>query len=245
MLSAIVLFHVLAANAADRLDPSVRQLIIGIGPTWNSMRGELQRFERTSQGWKKAGKPVPVLFGKYGLAWGRGELTDHGTGPVKVEHDNRAPAGGFKIGRIYTYDQTLPAGSDYPFTTVGPGDAWVDDVASSNYNQHVVIDPRNPPAWFAKGKMRHGDFAYRWLVEIRHNADPPVPGYGSAIFFHIRRRPDRPSAGCTTMTESDLVTLIRWLRAGENPHYVCLPHSEYLNRWQRWDLPAPVETGLF
>ena len=57
--------------------------------------------------------------------------------------------------------------------------------------------------------MRSGDFAYRWLVEIRHNADPPVPGYGSAIFFHIRRGPSRPSAGCTTMAEKNLVELIR------------------------------------
>ena len=35
--------------------------------------------------------------------------------------------------------------------------------------------------------MRSGDFAYHWLIEIRHNSDPPVPGAGSAIFFHIRR----------------------------------------------------------
>ena len=90
----------------------------------------------------------------------------------------------------------LPPGSDYPFHTVTAADAWVDDVNHSNYNQHVLVDPANPPPWYAKQRMRLGDFAYRWLVEIRHNADPPVPGKGSAIFFHLRRAPHKPSTGC-------------------------------------------------
>jgi L,D-peptidoglycan transpeptidase YkuD (ErfK/YbiS/YcfS/YnhG family) len=233
------------SEAADQLDSSVRQLIIGIAPTWNSMHGQLQRCERTEKGWRTVGMPIPVLFGREGLAWGRGELNGVGSGPTKVERDHRAPAGVFKIGRIYTYDEALPAGANYPFRTVGAGDAWVDDVHSPHYNQHVVIDPSNPPAWFDKGKMRHGDFAYRWLIEIRHNADPPVPGYGSAIFFHIRRGVDRPSSGCTTMAQNDLVSLIRWMRSSENPHYVCLPRSEYLSRWPRWGLPDPSSTALF
>src|SRR5438034_104609 len=83
------------------------------------------------------------------------------------------------------------------------------------------------PDWNAKQKMRHNDFAYRWLVEIRHNSDPPVPGAGSAIFFHIRRGVDRPSAGCTTMAEPELVKLVSWLRASRRPCYVLLPAAEY------------------
>jgi L,D-peptidoglycan transpeptidase YkuD (ErfK/YbiS/YcfS/YnhG family) len=149
------------------------------------------------------------------------------------------------MGTIYTYDRSLPAGANYPFHTVGEGDAWVDDVHSPHYNQHVIVDAKNPPPWFAKQKMRHGDFAYRWLVEIRHNADPPVPGYGSAIFFHIRRGAARPSAGCTTLAEKDLVDLIRWLRTSACPEYVCLPRAEYLDHWKTWGLPDPTSTALF
>jgi len=115
--------------------------------------------------------------------------------------------------------------SEYPFHTVKPGDGWVDDLNSPNYNQHIEVDPMNPPAWYQKAKMRLGDFAYRWLIEIRHNSDPPVPGYGSAIFFHIRRGPTRPSAGCTTMAEPNLVTLVRWLRAAANPITSAFPEQ--------------------
>jgi L,D-peptidoglycan transpeptidase YkuD (ErfK/YbiS/YcfS/YnhG family) len=228
--------------AQEHLSANVTQLIVGISSSWEGMHGRLFRLERRTSGWKPVGTAIPVLFGKNGLAWGRGLLSGNGT--PKVERDNKAPAGVFKIGTIYTYDRELPAGSDFPFHTVGAGDAWVDDANSPDYNQHVEVDSNKPPSWFQKQKMRHNDFAYRWLVEIRHNTDPAVPRFGSAIFFHIRRGPDRPSAGCTTMAEPNLVELIRWLRAGANPAYVCLPRSEYLARWKQWELPDPALIGL-
>jgi L,D-peptidoglycan transpeptidase YkuD (ErfK/YbiS/YcfS/YnhG family) len=223
---------------AGELD-GARQLIVGIAPTWDSPHGRLQLFERAGDGWKAVAPAWPVLFGKNGLVWGHGLLGTNEPGTHKREHDWRAPAGVFRIGTIYTYDAALPGGAKYPFHTVGAGDAWVDDVNSPDYNRHVTVDPANPPPWFEKQKMRHGDFAYRWLVEIRHNSDPPVPGEGSAIFFHIRRGVSRPSAGCTTMAEENLVKLIRWLRADQHPHYALLPRAEYEAKWKAWGLPSP------
>ena len=70
-------------------------------------------------------------------------------------------------------------------------------------------------------------------------ADPPVANAGSVIFFHIRRGPDRKTAGCTVMTEDDLTTMIRWLRASRKPHYVLLPWPEYKARVETWGLPQP------
>ena len=90
--------------------------------------------------------------------------------------------------------------------------------------------------------MRSGDFAYHWLVEIRHNSDPPVPGAGSAIFFHIRRGVNRATTGCTTMAEPELVKMISWLRAARHPCYVLLPADEYEKKWHGWDLPPPEKT---
>jgi L,D-peptidoglycan transpeptidase YkuD (ErfK/YbiS/YcfS/YnhG family) len=223
---------------ADELS-GCRQLIVSVAPDWKSNTGMLQRFERAGRGWNAVGQPWRVLYGKNGLAWGRGVRGQEQAGAKKVEKDKRAPAGLFEIGKIYTYDSALPAGANFPFRTVTKADAWIDDVNHPQYNQHVVIDPANPPQWFEKQKMRHNDFAYRWLVEIRHNSDPPVAPLGSAIFFHIRRGPQRPSAGCTTMAENDLVQLMRWLRADARPHYALLPRAEYLRLWKDWGLPSP------
>ncbi len=233
-----------SSGQAAELDSSVRQLIVSIAPDWNTDTGKLQLFEKQGNSWKADGAPWNVLYGKNGLVWGRGVLGTDEPGPHKSEKDKRAPAGVFRIGRIYTYDAALPQGANYPFHTVTTADAWSDDPTQPEYNRFMTIpDPAHPPAWFEKAKMRQNDFAYRWLVEIRHNSDPPVPGDGSAIFFHIRRGPTRPTAGCTTMAESDLVNLVRWLRADRNPHYALLPRSEYERKWQAWGLPSPTEAA--
>lgn len=239
MRTLFFLLPFLLCQPVFALDSSVRQLIVSIAPTWDSSTGRLQLFERQKDKWLPVGEPVRVLYGKNGLAWGKGELGQEQQGTHKTERDKRAPAGVFAIGTIYTYDKALPDGADYPFHTITAADAWVDDPLNPLYNQHVVVDPANPPPWFEKQKMRLDDPPHRWLVEIRHNSDPPVPGAGSAIFFHIQRGPDHPSAGCTVMTQPAIVRLVRWLRKGDEPHYVLLPREEYLRLWKTWGLPDP------
>ncbi|MEO6054685.1 MAG: L,D-transpeptidase family protein [Chthoniobacterales bacterium] len=224
-------------SAWAQVPSNCSQLIVSIAPDWNSNQGRMQFFDLKDGNWVPAAAPVPVLFGKNGLVWGRGIAGQNEHGAHKVEKDRRAPAGIFKIGTIYTYDASLPAGANYPFHQVNANDAWVDDPSLPEYNKHVTINPANPPSWFEKQKMRIGDSAYRWLVEIRHNAEPPVANAGSAIFFHIRRGEQKPTSGCTTMAEANLVKLISWLRAGENPCYVLLPRSEYLSKMKKWKLP--------
>jgi L,D-peptidoglycan transpeptidase YkuD (ErfK/YbiS/YcfS/YnhG family) len=241
--AALLLF---ASNArAAGVPDDCTQLIVGIVPDWNSIHGHVQLFERAPHGkWIAQGAAFPVLFGKTGLAWGSGIAGQDEPGLRKKEHDGRAPAGVFRIGKIYTYDAQLPAGGDYPFHQVSAADAWVDDVHSPDYNRFVTIDdPAHPPPWFEKQKMRHHDFAYRWLIEVRHNSDPPVPGQGSAIFFHIRRGVDRPTAGCTTMAEPDLVRIVTWLRAARHPCYALLTVADYEKKLQEWNLPAPETTA--
>jgi L,D-peptidoglycan transpeptidase YkuD (ErfK/YbiS/YcfS/YnhG family) len=241
-LAAAILL-VMAGTSAPALDRSVSQLAVSIAPDWNSSEGKMQLFERSGQSWKSVSPPWRVMYGKNGLAWGRGVLGTNEPGLQKRERDKRAPAGVFAIGRIYTYDEALPSGAKFPFHTITEADAWIDDSAHPQYNQHVVVDPKNPPPWFAKQRMRLNDPPHRWLVEIRHNADPPVPDAGSAIFFHIQRGPNRTSAGCTVMPKSSLLNLIRWLSADANPHYVVMPRDAYLKHWKAWGLPSPKAVG--
>ena len=241
-LALQVLASVLLASsvhAAAAVPDDSTQLLVGVAPDWNSKQGELRLYERERGGaWNQQGAPIAVLFGKNGLAWGSGLAGQDESGLRKKERDGRAPAGVFRIGKIYTYDAQLPGGATYPFHQVSTADAWIDDPKHPDYNRHVTIpDPANPPAWFEKQKMRHNDFAYRWLVEIRHNSDPPVPGDGSAIFFHIRRGVTRPTAGCTTMAEQDLARVIGWLKASARPCYALLPRAEYRKKAEAWKLP--------
>jgi L,D-peptidoglycan transpeptidase YkuD (ErfK/YbiS/YcfS/YnhG family) len=239
-LSILGLILAVMSGPLQALDSSVTQLAVSVAPSWDSTSGKLQLFERQGGAWRPTSAPFRVLYGKNGLAWGRGVLGASEPGPQKTERDKRAPAGVFKIGTIYTYDPALPEGAKYPFHTITDADAWIDDPTLPHYNQHVVVDLKTPPPWFEKQKMRLNDPPHRWLIEIRHNADPPVPNAGSAIFFHIQRGPNRSSAGCTVMTEASIRQIIKWLRNDKNPYYVLLPRDEYLQRWKAWGLPSPA-----
>ncbi len=217
-----------------------RQLVCAVAPDWDSHRGVMRLFERSGRRWESASGFVPVLYGKNGLAWGRGLAAGSEPAIYKREGDRRAPAGAFAIGTVYSSDAALPGHSRMPHRRTGPRDAWIDDPAHPLYNQHIVIDdPANPPPWFGKGRMKIEDPVYRWLVEIRHNRDDIEPGAGSAIFFHIRRGADRPTHGCTTMAEEHLGRLIEWLDPAARPVYVLLPEAAYRTVWRQWDLPGP------
>ncbi len=221
------------------------QMILTLADGWNSNHALLQCYERASvkAPWQPAlPTPVKVNLGKNGLAWGIGERpVPRGNGvPDKMEGDRRAPAGYFQLGTVYGYAPGLPGGSrGFRYRQLTAWDAWVDDVKSPLYNRHVVINPKEGiPPWFEKAKMRHGDFAYEWLLEVRHNSNPPVPGAGSAIFFHIRRGPESFSFGCTTMPKPDLEKILRWLKPGAFPRSVLLTRGEYQKARQPWDLPV-------
>lgn len=224
---------------AQPLDGDIRQLIVSVAPDWSASQGTLQRYERGPDGpWQRVGGSVPVLYGKKGLAWGRGVRGAGEPGLQKREGDGRSPAGVFAIGIIYSNEARLPAGADFPFHQVTANDAWPDDPNNPFYNRHVTVDGARPPAWFASQRMRTGDAAYRWRVEIRHNAEPIEPGAGSATFFHIRRGETRRTSGCTAMAEPELRDLVVWLRAAAKPHYVLLPRADYERLAQAWGLPA-------
>jgi hypothetical protein len=78
------------------LPPNILQVIAGTADSWDSNRGRIQLFERASASapWQPAfPKPIPVLFGRNGLAWGNGCLpVPHGQNsiPSTREKDRRA-----------------------------------------------------------------------------------------------------------------------------------------------------------
>ncbi len=230
----------MAVPAKGGVPNDANQVLVAIAKDWDRDKALLWALNRTPDGWVSAfGEPIEVLLGRNGLAWGRGvEPAKAPSDRVKREGDRRTPAGVFKVGKIYGEAAQLPGGSSYPYRQIGRWDAWVDDLKNPYYNQHYVAKPGKVPPWFEKQRMRLGDAAYEFLIEVRHNADPPVPGFGSAIFFHIRRGEDRPSSGCTVMTRSNLIKVIQWLRADAKPHYVILPKAEYDRYQAAWNLPA-------
>lgn len=100
------------------------------------------------------------------------------------------------------------AGIRLPWRWLREGDGWSDDPADPAYNRPVHL----PRAFSAENLLRDDD-AYDVIVVLGHNDSPPVPGQGSAIFFHLSE--GRPTAGCVAVERDDMLRLLPLLAPGD------------------------------
>jgi L,D-peptidoglycan transpeptidase YkuD (ErfK/YbiS/YcfS/YnhG family) len=172
--------------------------------------------------------------------WGRGLHPSPAGARLKTEGDHRAPAGVFGIGGACGYEPDIARHNSLPYFQVSPQDLWIEDPRSPDYNQHVRLNHPPQNAWEKKQQMKQNDAAHALKLFILHNAPPhAVPGGGSSIFFHIwRGGGTRATSGCTTMLETRLREMIRWLDPRRLPVYILLPRSEYERLRGPWELPG-------
>ena len=229
--------------ASAQVPEDCSQIIVGKTKSWDSSYVSLTIYEKQSRGWKAIGKTWQGRLGSRGLGWGLGihpEISS--SAPIKKEGDKRAPAGVFKIGGAYGYALKITRHPQLPYRCITPQDLWVEDQTSPLYNKHIILDQQPRTTWEKKAQMRQNDHAHSLKLYIGHNdailGGRPVPGLGSAIFFHIwRGGGSKATAGCTTMPESMLKKLIARIDPYKKPVYVLLPESEYRRLQKTWRLP--------
>lgn len=232
-----------SASLCAQVPKNSTQAIVGVTSGWNSSHVTLRVYQKNGNSWQPVGTAWKGRLGKSGLAWGFGIHPNIQTGaPIKREGDKRAPAGIFKIGGAYGYAAQIHKQPALTYRKVTVRDLWVEDRTSPNYNRHMVLDHTPASTWEKKAQMRQGDHAHSLKLYIGHNdailGGKPVPGRGSAIFFHIwRGGGSKSTAGCTTMEESQLKQLIAQIDPKRNPVYILLPQSEYVRLRSAWKLP--------
>ncbi len=158
-------------------------------------------WERKDSGWIQMLPPVEAVIGKNGLA-PAGE---------KREGDGRTPSGIFELRRAFGYEPNVKTGLEYQAVT--EKDFWVDAPASAFYNQWVTGDVPE----VSHEILRRPDDLYKYAIVIEYNTDPVIPGMGSAIFMHVWRGADQPTAGCVALAEADVLRFLHWLDARRNP----------------------------
>jgi D-alanyl-D-alanine dipeptidase len=236
LILAVATLH--AGTGPPALLQTARQLILVVTPDWNTVQGELTRFERAVGGepWRPAGGGGSIVVGRNGTAWDPG--TDAVVpGPTKREGDGRSPAGVFSLGTAFGYAPAAAASwLKLPYLPVIEGIECVDDPASSAYNQ--IVDRRSvrQPDWNSSEKMREVGEAYRWGVVVNYNT-PAVAPRGSCIFLHIGGDGGRGTAGCTAMAPNVLREVMGWLDPARSPVLVQLPRAAYDAVRQEWALP--------
>jgi L,D-peptidoglycan transpeptidase YkuD (ErfK/YbiS/YcfS/YnhG family) len=155
----------------------------------------------TSCGTTVAG-PWPAHVGRAGLATSR------------REGDGTTPAGTFRLGAT-VYGIAPNPGVHLRYRRLTCGDWWDEDPSSPTYNsfRHIACGLAPPFRGDSEALWRISP-QYRYFAVIDYNADPVVPGRGSAIFLHVAVG---ATAGCVSLPEQRLVRLLRWLRPSAHP----------------------------
>ena len=127
----------------------------------------------------------------------------------KREGDGCTPLGTWPIrGMLLRPGKASAAGIQLPWRWLREGDGWSDDPADPAYNRPVHL-----PRGFSAENLLRDDDAYDVIVVLGHNDAPPVPGRGSAIFFHLSE--GRPTAGCIAVEREDMLKLLPLLAPGD------------------------------
>lgn len=188
-------------SALNRVGSEVQQAILVHPLKYESFRAEVSLWERHGERWKQIGPVLPAVIGRSGLA-----LKD-----TKREGDGRTPHGVFSIYRAFGYHPNIKTKIDYRMTT--EKDLWIDDPASADYNRWV----KAPTSAVSYEILRREDFLYEYAAVIEYNTDPIVPGKGSAIFLHVWRSSEIPTAGCVALSKENVVKILEWLDKSKNP----------------------------
>ena len=210
------------------------QLVVVTTSGWNHIQGKMTTYQWKANKWSPVLVNIPIVTGRSGLAWGKG-LHDPAMnkGKLKKEGDGNAPAGIFYLSGLFGY-QAISANMNA--LKVDERTFCVDDVKSAYYNQIVKLDSVKKD-WNSAETMRMKSEEYKYGIFVDYNSNPITPGKGSCIFMHIWSKSTAPTAGCTAMTEANILKLIDFLDKSKNPVLVQVPQSEYHKMKLLYKLP--------
>jgi len=142
------------------------------------------------------GRTYPCAIGKGGFK----------TDTDKVEGDGATPIGCYRLRRVlYRADRLDHAPKcRLDIRPIQSDDGWCDDPKSPDYNQPVKLPfvPSHEELW-------RTDHIYDIIVILGHNDTPPVPGKGSAVFFHLARENYPPTEGCIAVSLPDMLDILK------------------------------------
>jgi L,D-peptidoglycan transpeptidase YkuD (ErfK/YbiS/YcfS/YnhG family) len=180
----------------NRIGQSTQMILVRQRRCLFSSRYFVYPVEKKHDHWQWVSGPMEATIGKNGFAL-PGE---------KREGDGKTPSGIFSLRRTFGYDKTVK--TKMPFRQVSEEDLWVDDPNAPDYNQWVRQGQTGAASY---EKMKREDGQYKYGIVIEYNTDPVIKGHGSAIFFHVWKGKDFPTAGCVAVSEEDMIKIFEWL----------------------------------
>ncbi|WP_199553810.1 L,D-transpeptidase family protein [Sandaracinobacteroides hominis] len=144
----------------------------------------------------------------YRAAIGRGGAVP---ASAKREGDGATPIGTWRLqGALFRPDRISAPETSLPWRWLRPADGWSDDIHDPGYNR-----PITHPHAFSAERLWREDNAYDIILLLDHNSHPPVPGAGSAIFWHLAQPDWRPTEGCIAIDREAMLEILPRLEAGQ------------------------------
>ncbi len=187
----------------NSLSKNITQALIVEGIDGSIFKAKVTSWQKNIDGWKEIFPSMDAVIGRNGFA-----LMDQ-----KQEGDGLTPSGVYKLGTAFGYAKNISTKMEYIYMT--DQDIWIDDPKSRKYNQLIKIIEKGEAKSFEQ--MKRPDNLYERGIVIEYNTQPIISGKGSAIFIHIWRNPNKPTAGCIALSKKNIIKLLNWLNQKENP----------------------------
>ncbi len=134
-----------------------------------------------------------------------GYVGEEGVG--KASEDRTAtPEGVYSI--PFAFGILPDPGCSIEYTEVDDSYYWVDDPESAYYNKFVSTEDVECD-WESAEHITAVGYPYNYVLPFDYNSDC-IPGSGSAFFLHCTQ--DKPTQGCVTIPESDMVKILQSIR---------------------------------
>jgi L,D-peptidoglycan transpeptidase YkuD (ErfK/YbiS/YcfS/YnhG family) len=181
---------------------NAQQAITVAAPAWGATRATLQAWNRSGAGWTKVGPSVSAWLGSAGMSTNA------------REGYSGTPAGSF--GLTQAFGNYADPGTAMPYFQATADDWWDGDSTSATYNTHQRCAPSSCRFRTSESENLHDiGWVYGYAVVINYNMSPAVPGKGSAFFLHVTE--NKPTEGCVSIPQGDLVRILAWLDPARHP----------------------------
>jgi L,D-peptidoglycan transpeptidase YkuD (ErfK/YbiS/YcfS/YnhG family) len=122
----------------------------------------------------------------------------------KREGDGATPAGTWPLREVlYRPDRIERPHTTLAVQPISPSDGWCDAPGDPSYNRPVQL-----PYGASAETLWREDALYDLVVVLGYNDDPPRPGLGSAIFFHLATAEYGPTEGCVAIHRAAMIRLL-------------------------------------
>ena len=122
----------------------------------------------------------------------------------KYEGDGATPRGQFRLVRLWwRADRHSRPPTHLPVRRITPNLAWCENTSDRRYNRAFRRSAGEPG-----DRLWRDDRLYDFVIEVDHNTRPRIAGRGSAVFIHVARPDQSPTAGCVALRANELRRLL-------------------------------------